>query len=212
MKRRSSCDATMLPQGTLRSNNKVDYHPRLKRHRKCYEGMKTYLIDENSFLYKSFMFPDENCNKLTTHNYLIGGKFHNGDFHDIIQGHDGKTDILVVFYNPHYICLDIVIDILRMSNCVAYIIGVTVKRTGLLDSKYNFPIITSGCQLIRKLKLLDPLGGGIYPLDCVLKFTAAGHFKNIIQLNPCHRKMFENQLSNMLNGNDNDQIDTMVVT
>ncbi|QEU58202.1 hypothetical protein KDRO_A02170 [Kluyveromyces lactis] len=85
--------------------------------------------------------------------------------------------ILAVFFKPHYNFLQLVMHCLR--DAPIFVIGITNGDERCLEH-LQIPIITNGKNIINKMKMLDPLGGGMYPLDCCVLFDNLGYVQNTV--------------------------------
>lgn len=157
----------------------------LKRSR--YERNQLMDIGKNSDFYKVLFGKDNKCQTPCYHN---GQKtLYYNKLLGLIHGYKGG-DIVMVFFKPHFSFLDLVIHCLR--DVQIYVIGIT---NGIVEEN-RIPIITDGKDIITDLRLLDPLGGATYPMDCCIIFDRLGNVKNTIswQESRCNADIFEKLL------------------
>ena len=129
-----------------------------------------------------------------------------GTLCEVMNNYKGGP-ILMVFFKPQYTFLQLVLHCLLKKNISVYTIAVTDGNGAEpLPSCRSIPVptITKGRNIIRNMRLLDPLGGGTYPLDCCVLFDKYGQIKSTIswQCSGCDAATFEQYLIESIQDTD----------
>ncbi|AMD19698.1 HCL453Wp [Eremothecium sinecaudum] len=160
-------------------------------------SIESWSIEKSSLLY-NYLFLRDSRNAMQNFDYKFQGRCRKGSFREMIRRKANHNYIAVAFFNPHYVFTSVLSDILRnLDSHDTALVGVTVNGSAM-EENCDFPIITNGQTLIRALHLLDPLGGGIYPMDCVLLFNREGHLVAFLPFSPFNRASFKAQLLNII--------------
>lgn len=197
-----SHDTTLTPPPEAHEfDSYEEVQSKKNRHRDYLEVEQ--LVPETSFLSKNFVF-NQNAGvngKLLRFDYLIGRSTYTDiGFHEILSKSTDTKNLLIFFFNPHFTFLEIMVDFFELAKPEVSVIGVTC--VGSLQCNTNFPIIINGETLVRKLHLLDPLGGGKYPRDCCLVINSHGDLKNEVNFGHRHDYSFVERLLHCIEEED----------
>lgn len=101
-------------------------------------------------------------------------------FNNILQ--EGKY-LVLLFFGVGYSYLSLISQYYQNgndnSNNNIQIVGVS---NYIQENEFSFPIITNNLRLVKNCNVLDPLGGGVYPRDCILIFDSKGQIYKIVEL------------------------------
>lgn len=151
----------------------------------------------DSFLAQNFLFDYESETRLydrfIRYNYQENGKWRSGSLVELLKSNNNQN-ILIVFYNPHFNFLDILKSILFSLENNLFIIIATCSEIKAVESN-DFPNVHNGKNLIKRLKIVDPLGGGSYPSDCCFLITSHGDLKDFIMFRNCNTQQLKLRLS-----------------
>jgi len=76
----------------------------------------------------------------------------------------------------------------------AEIIGIS---TNITSNRYEFPLV-NGTQISKKLNVLDPVGGGVYPRDVIIIFDKTGKKRIEIPIRVYTRYLLDRPVTDVL--------------
>ncbi|SCW02438.1 LAFE_0F06436g1_1 [Lachancea fermentati] len=191
----NSIELTSIPQFPIK-NRRCDYND------------IDHTIRRGSFLWNSFLFTerdDEGNIRLLNCEGTMGHTSFSLQIHKLLAIRCYRPHLLVFFFNPHFVFLEVMQNVANVLGNKVTVIGITCC-VDYSSNAVNFPIITNGEKIIRHMRLLDPLGGAKYPLECCLIINSSDDLENIVYFRHNQDKHFTRRLLNSINdGKDNYQ-------